>query len=185
MSVAQKRAYDQLLAQYAIAFSPHALDWIAPLDAMRRPCSKSDSAWARPPRRLRKRIPRTNYLGVEVHSPGVGSLLKLIGERGLANVRIVQHDAVEVVEHMIAPGSLAGIHIFFPDPWPKKRHHKRRLDPAAIRPSARIVARAWRLFASGDGLGGVRTADARRAQSMSRCSSTLCPITHRARNIVR
>jgi tRNA (guanine-N7-)-methyltransferase len=64
---------------------------------------------------------------VELHSPGVGSLLKLIGERALTNVRIVQHDAVEVVEHMIPPGSLAGVHLFFPDPWPKKRHHKRRL----------------------------------------------------------
>ena len=76
--------------------------------------------------------PENNYLGVEVHSPGVGSLLKLIGELPLANVRIVQHDAVEVVEHMIAPGSLAGIHIFFPDPWPKKRHHKRRLLQGAF-----------------------------------------------------
>jgi tRNA (guanine-N7-)-methyltransferase len=57
----------------------------------------------------------------------VGGLLKLIGERAIANVRIVQHDAVQVVEHMLAPGTLAGLHIFFPDPWPKKRHHKRRL----------------------------------------------------------
>jgi len=71
--------------------------------------------------------PDADFLGVEVHPPGVGALLRHVGERGLANVRIVQHDAVEVLQHMIAPGSLAGVHVFFPDPWHKKRHHKRRL----------------------------------------------------------
>ena len=71
--------------------------------------------------------PELNFLGVEVHAPGVGALLRLIGERGLSNLRIVQHDAVEVLLHMLAPGSLAGVHVFFPDPWHKKRHHKRRL----------------------------------------------------------
>jgi tRNA (guanine-N7-)-methyltransferase len=71
--------------------------------------------------------PENDYVGVEVHTPGVGALLKQIGERGLTNVRIVQHDAVEVLSHMLAPASLAGAHIFFPDPWHKKRHHKRRL----------------------------------------------------------
>jgi len=71
--------------------------------------------------------PESDYLGVEVHTPGVGALLKQIGERGLANVRVIQHDAVEVLENMIAPASLAGVRIFFPDPWHKKRHHKRRL----------------------------------------------------------
>src|SRR4029078_6906749 len=68
--------------------------------------------------------PETNYLAIEVHSPGVGRLLTLMAERGLSNVRIVQYDAVEVIEHMIAPAAAAGIHIFFPDPWPKKPHHK-------------------------------------------------------------
>jgi tRNA (guanine-N7-)-methyltransferase len=68
-----------------------------------------------------------NFIGIEVHTPGVGSLLKMIDERGLTNLRIVQHDAVEVLTHMIPDSSLAGVHIFFPDPWPKKRHHKRRL----------------------------------------------------------
>ena len=71
--------------------------------------------------------PDTDFIGVEVHTPGVGSLLKEIAVRELANVRIVQHDAMEVARDMIAPASLAGIHVFFPDPWPKKRHHKRRL----------------------------------------------------------
>lgn len=77
--------------------------------------------------------PEIDYVGVEVHSPGVGSLLNRIHALGLANVRIIQHDAVEVLTHMIAPAALDGVHIFFPDPWPKKRHHKRRLiQPAFI-----------------------------------------------------
>lgn len=71
--------------------------------------------------------PQNNYLGIEVHTPGVGSLLKEIATRELSNLRVIQHDAVEVVRDMIAPASLSGIHIFFPDPWPKKRQQKRRL----------------------------------------------------------
>lgn len=76
--------------------------------------------------------PEIDYIGVEVHTPGVGALLKQIGERGLGNVRVIQHDAVEVLTAMLAPATLAGIHIFFPDPWHKKRHHKRRLIQAPL-----------------------------------------------------
>jgi tRNA (guanine-N7-)-methyltransferase len=68
-----------------------------------------------------------NYVAIEVHSPGVGNLLKLIQEGDIPNLKIIQHDAVEVLNLMIKNDSLDGIHIFFPDPWPKKRHHKRRL----------------------------------------------------------
>lgn len=71
--------------------------------------------------------PTDNFIGIEVHTPGVGALLKMLNEREITNVRVIQHDAVEVITHMIADQSLAGIHIYFPDPWPKKRHHKRRL----------------------------------------------------------
>ena len=71
--------------------------------------------------------PQNDYLGIEVHTPGVGSLCKLIAEMDLANQRIVQHDAVEVLRDMIQPAALAGVHIFFPDPWPKARQQKRRL----------------------------------------------------------
>ena len=71
--------------------------------------------------------PENDYLGVEVHTPGVGALLKQLGERGLTNVRVIQHDAFEVLTQMLKPEILAGVHIFFPDPWHKKRHHKRRL----------------------------------------------------------
>ena len=76
--------------------------------------------------------PEIDLIGIEVHTPGVGALLARCGEAGLSNVRIVQHDAVEVLAHMIAPASLASVHVFFPDPWPKKRHWKRRLIQPAL-----------------------------------------------------
>lgn len=72
-------------------------------------------------------LPGTDFIAVEVHAPGVGALLKHIGEQELGNLRLLQHDAVEVMNHMLLPASLAGVHIWFPDPWHKKRHHKRRL----------------------------------------------------------
>jgi tRNA (guanine-N7-)-methyltransferase len=71
--------------------------------------------------------PQYDYLAVEVHTPGVGSLLKQVDGLGLTNIRIIQHDAVEVLQKSLPPGCLSGVHIFFPDPWPKARHHKRRL----------------------------------------------------------
>lgn len=84
-------------------------------------------------------MPQTNFLCCEVHTPGVGALLKRIDEQALSNIRIVQHDAVEVMDHMLAPGSLDGVHIFFPDPWHKKKHNKRRLiQPPLI---AKLAAR--------------------------------------------
>jgi tRNA (guanine-N7-)-methyltransferase len=72
-------------------------------------------------------MPEQNFLCCEVHPPGVGALLKRIGEQELANIRIVEHDAVQVLDHMLPPAALAGVHIFFPDPWHKARHNKRRL----------------------------------------------------------
>jgi len=71
--------------------------------------------------------PQDNFLCCEVHEPGVGALLKLCGERNIENIRIIRHDAVEVLDHMVPQNSLDGVHIFFPDPWHKSRHHKRRL----------------------------------------------------------
>ena len=84
-------------------------------------------------------MPETNFLCCEVHTPGVGALLKRIAEMGLENIRILQHDAVEVIDHMLPPASLDGVHIFFPDPWHKKKHNKRRLiQPPLI---AKLAAR--------------------------------------------
>jgi tRNA (guanine-N7-)-methyltransferase len=75
----------------------------------------------------------TDFIGIEVYTPGMGSLLRTIEARGLANLRVMQHDAVEVLRDRIAPASLAGVHVYFPDPWPKTRHHKRRLiQPAFV-----------------------------------------------------
>ena len=84
-------------------------------------------------------MPETNFLCCEVHTPGVGALLKRIDEQGLANIRIVQHDAVEVIDRMLAPASLDGVHIFFPDPWHKTKHNKRRLIQAPL--IAKLAAR--------------------------------------------
>ena len=85
--------------------------------------------------------PEIDFVAVEVHGPGVGSLLNAIEKKGLTNLRVIRHDAVEVLEHMVADGSLAAIHLFFPDPWPKKRHHKRRLvQPAFAALAARKLA---------------------------------------------
>ena len=86
-------------------------------------------------------LPQHDLIGVEVHEAGVGALLKLIGEQALTNVRVVRHDAVEVLATMVAPSSLAGIHIWFADPWPKKRHHKRRLiqGPFVAQLAARLA----------------------------------------------
>jgi len=75
-------------------------------------------------------LPDCDFLAAEVHTPGVGALLKLIQENELNNIRVIQHDVVEVLHNMVADGSLDGVHIFFPDPWHKKRHHKRRLIQA-------------------------------------------------------
>ena len=82
---------------------------------------------------IAKNHPEKDFLGVEVFNAGVGALLNRIEEQEIGNIRIIQHDAVEVLKSMIPAASLAGVHIFFPDPWPKKRHHKRRLiQPALI-----------------------------------------------------
>ena len=83
--------------------------------------------------------PDDNFLCCEVHEPGVGALLKRLGEQGQTNVRILAHDAVEVIDHMLAPASLDGVHIFFPDPWHKKKHNKRRLIQAPL--IAKLAAR--------------------------------------------
>jgi tRNA (guanine-N7-)-methyltransferase len=90
-------------------------------------------------------MPEKNFLCCEVHAPGVGALLKRIGEQALSNIRIVQHDAVEVIDHMIAPQSLAGVHVFFPDPWHKKRHNKRRLiqPPFVAKLASRLAPGAY------------------------------------------
>ena len=134
VSNAQRRAVETLLPRFGIAYAPALLDLNA---AFGRPAPKIleiGFGMGETTAQIALAHPQNDYLGIEVHTPGVGSLLRLIEAHALANVRIIQHDAVEVLSHMIAPESLSAIHIFFPDPWPKKRHHKRRLiQPPLVR----------------------------------------------------
>jgi len=128
MTEAQKLAIDELGPSFVLPFNPGRRIDYATLFGDGRPViaeigfGMGQATW-----RIARDNPSIGYLGIEVHTPGVGKLLLEMQEHDVRNIRIVHHDAVEVFERMIAPASLAGIHIFYPDPWPKKRHHKRRL----------------------------------------------------------
>ena len=141
MSPAQTRAYETLLRQWGVAYQATALD----LDALFGRCSPKvleiGSGMGETTAAIAQAQPETDFLAVEVHMPGVCALLKRIEELSLANLRVCQHDGNEVLEHMIADGALAGMHIYFPDPWHKKRHRKRRLvQPAFAALAARKLA---------------------------------------------
>ena len=127
VSNAQARHHETLMPVWGIAYAPQLLDLAAVFGRVAPKILEIGFGMGETTAVIAAGHPELDILGVEVHTPGVGSLLKEIAARNLGNVRIIQHDAVEVVRDMIAPGTLAGIHIFFPDPWPKKRHHKRRL----------------------------------------------------------
>ncbi|MGB7542676.1 MAG: tRNA (guanosine(46)-N7)-methyltransferase TrmB [Burkholderiales bacterium] len=127
VSNAQRRAHENLLPVYGVPFAPQALDLERLFGRAAPKILEIGFGMGETTAAIAQAHPQNDYLGIEVHTPGVGSLLKRIGELGLGNVRIIQHDAVEVLQAMIAPDALSGVHIFFPDPWPKKRHHKRRL----------------------------------------------------------
>lgn len=127
MSVAQQRAHDQLQAVYGIPYAEQTLDLAAVFGRSAPKILEIGFGMGDATAAIAAAHPQNDYLGIEVHGPGVGSLLNQIEQRSLSNLRIVQHDAVEVLNNMIADCSLSGVHIFFPDPWHKKRHHKRRL----------------------------------------------------------
>ena len=127
MSPAQHHAYDTLLPRYGIGFHPQPLDAAARFGRAAPLILEIGSGMGETTAQIAQAMPQNNFVAVEVHRPGVGALLKLIEQQQLANLRVIQHDAVEVVQHMIAQRSLAGVHLFFPDPWPKARHHKRRI----------------------------------------------------------
>lgn len=130
VSNAQARAHEQLLPRYGIPFSSQPVDLECVFGRAGKKVLEIGFGMGETTASIAAAHPEHDYLGIEVHTPGVGSLLKLIEARGLTNLRILQHDAVEVLREMIAPGALDGVHVFFPDPWPKKRHHKRRLVQA-------------------------------------------------------
>ena len=127
ISPAQRRALELLLPTFGIPFARAPLDFDRIFGRLAPRVLEIGFGMGETTVAIAQARPQDDFVGVEVHSPGVGSLLKRVAELGLANLRVIQHDAVEVVAAMIPPQSLAGIHVFFPDPWPKKRHHKRRL----------------------------------------------------------
>ena len=139
MGPGQQRALDELGPRFLLPFQPQPLDLAATFGRDAPTVLEIGFGMGDATAQIAAALPQTNFLAVEVHAPGVGALLKRIGEQQLGNLRLVQHDAVEVLQQMLAPASLAGVHIYFPDPWHKKRHHKRRLlQPDFV---ARLVTR--------------------------------------------
>jgi tRNA (guanine-N7-)-methyltransferase len=137
LSPAQRRAHETLLPRYGIAYRAEPLDLRAVFGRAAPKILEIGFGMGETTARLAQMHPECDYLGIEVHTPGIGSLLRRVDELKLTNVRIVPHDAAEVVRDMITDAALNGVHIFFPDPWPKKRHHKRRLLQA---PFVRLLA---------------------------------------------
>ena len=127
VSNAQQRCYNALMPQYGIPYSAHLLDLTQVLGRTAPVTLEIGFGMGETTTAIAQAHPQNDYLAIEVHTPGVGSLLKQIGEMNLTNIRIIQHDAVEVLRDMIPDNALDGIHIFFPDPWHKARHNKRRL----------------------------------------------------------
>ncbi|HSN21113.1 MAG TPA: tRNA (guanosine(46)-N7)-methyltransferase TrmB, partial [Usitatibacter sp.] len=150
-SPAQQRAYAELMPRLGVPYAVRPLDFAALFGRHAPVVVEVGSGMGETTARIAAENPDTDYLAIEVHAPGVGSLLRRVAEEGLANVRVIQHDAVEVLRDMIPEGSLAGIHVFFPDPWPKKRHHKRRLlQPAFAALAASRLAPGGRLHVATD-----------------------------------
>lgn len=127
MGTGQQRALAELSPRFVLPFQPQPVDLAQTFGRTAPTVLEIGFGMGGATAQIAATLRDHNFIGVEVHTPGVGALLKLLGEHELDNVRIVQHDAVEVLDKMLAPGSLAGVHIFFPDPWHKKKHHKRRL----------------------------------------------------------
>ena len=127
MGSGQVRALQELGPRYLLPFQDSMPDWTTVFGRTAPRMLEIGFGMGAATAAIAMARPDIDFVGVEVHEPGVGALLRQIGEMGLGNLRLVQHDAVQVLDRMIEPQSLAGIHVYFPDPWHKKRHHKRRL----------------------------------------------------------
>ena len=127
LSPAQQRALDELLPRYGVPFAERALDYSAIFGRDAPVIVEIGSGMGETTAAIAAAHPHIDFLAIEVHLPGVGALLRRIDAAGLTNLRVIRHDAVEVVDAMIPEASIAAAHVYFPDPWPKKRHHKRRL----------------------------------------------------------
>ena len=123
----QARALAELGPRFVAPYAPGPADWDALFGRRAPRVLEIGFGMGEATARIAQEHPDKDFIGVEVHTPGVGALLLRIEALGLGNLRIIQHDAVEVLRDMVAPASLAGLHVYFPDPWHKKRHHKRRL----------------------------------------------------------
>lgn len=123
----QARALAELGPRFVLPFQDTPPDWDAVFGRQAPRVLEIGFGMGQATAQIAATRPDLDFIGVEVHQPGVGALLREIGERGLTNVRILQHDAVLVLQQMVLPAALAGVHVYFPDPWHKKRHHKRRL----------------------------------------------------------
>ena len=151
LSPAQARALEELAPRWCLPFARAPIDFArtfgrqAPV-VLEIGCGMGETTAA-----IAAAQPGLDFVGVEVHGPGVGAILNRIEQGALTNLRVIQHDAVEVVDAMIPQASLSGIHVYFPDPWPKKRHHKRRLlKPAFVRALALRLAPGGYLHAATD-----------------------------------
>jgi len=142
---AQRRACEELLTVYGVPFAPAPLDLDRVFGRAAPRILEIGFGMGETTATIAQAHPENDYLGIEVHTPGVGSLLKQLDDLNLKNVRIIRHDAVEVLQQMIASAALDGVHLFFPDPWPKKRHHKRRLVQAPFTAllATRMKSRAY------------------------------------------
>ena len=156
MGSGQVRALAELGPRYVLPFQSAALDAAAVFGRSAPLVVEIGFGMGQATAQIAALQPDTDFIGVEVHAPGVGALLQRIDEGRLNNLRLVQHDAVEVLQQMIAPASLAAVHVFFPDPWHKKKHHKRRLIQAEfvrllasrIQPGGRLhCATDWQPYA--------------------------------------
>ena len=137
----QQRAYDQLGPRFLLPYRAAPIDLATTFGRAAPTVLEIGFGMGEATAHIAALMPETNFLCCEVHEPGIGALLKRIGEQDLHNIRICAHDAVDVLDHMIEPATLAGVHIFFPDPWHKARHHKRRLiQPPLVRKLAERIA---------------------------------------------
>jgi tRNA (guanine-N7-)-methyltransferase len=128
----QQEALDSFLSKWSLPYRSSLLDLTEAFDRAAPTILEIGFGMGETTEKIALARPCDNFLGVEVFNAGVGALLKRIEASELKNIRIIQHDAVEVLRDMLAPHSLAGVHIYFPDPWPKTRHHKRRLIQAPL-----------------------------------------------------
>ena len=127
ISDSQRIARDLIFSTYGISFSRSELNLEFLFPHRQKLILEIGFGMGDATLEIAEQNPDVNFIGIEVHPPGVGRVLSQIEKKGLSNLRVIEHDAVEVLQHMFPDASINGIHIFFPDPWPKKRHHKRRL----------------------------------------------------------